>query len=132
MKDVTCHRLLDHRGQVVQRGEVGSAKLSLDEAKTGIGGKLSVARNDEVQMDGWVQTTEHFPHEVLHHGVITKYGSTLYRDGRGLGPTHAHSQLKCLLHVSLNISNTLVDMYMKLHKHLESNGSMCSHVFKCL
>ena len=40
--------------------------------------------------------------------------------------------LKYLLHVSLNISNTLVDMYMKLHKHLGFNGPKCTHVFKCL
>ena len=38
-----------------------------DEAKTGIRGKLCVASNHEMQM---VQTCEHSPHEVLHHGVI--------------------------------------------------------------
>ena len=29
-----------------------------------------MASNHEVQMDGLVQTCEHSPHEVLHHGVI--------------------------------------------------------------
>ena len=32
-------------------------------------------------------------------------------------------------HVSLNISNTLVDMYMK---HVDFDGPTCSHVFTCL
>ena len=42
--------------------------------------------------------------------------------------------ITCLFHVSLNISNTLVDivMYMKLHKILDFDGPMCTHVFKCL
>ena len=30
------------------------------------------------------------------------------------------------LHVSLNISNTLVDMYMKLHTHLDFDGPICT------
>ena len=34
--------------------------------------------------------------------------------------------------VSLNISNTLVDMYMKLPKHLAFDGPICTHVFKYL
>ena len=35
--------------------------------------------------------------------------------------------------VSFNISNTLVHtMYMKLHKHVDFDGPMCTHVFKCL
>ena len=29
-----------------------------------------MTRNHEVQVDGLVQTCEHSPHEVLHHGVI--------------------------------------------------------------
>ena len=33
-----------------------------------------------------------------------------------------------LLHVSLDI-NTLVDMCMKLHKHLGFDGQKCTHVF---
>ena len=70
LADVTCRGLLDHTGQVVQGADVGSAKLPLDEAETGIRGELSVASNHEVQMDGLVQTSEHSPHEVLHHGVI--------------------------------------------------------------
>ena len=32
----------------------------------------------------------------------------------------------------LNMSNTLVDMYMKLHKHVDFDGQMCTHVFACL
>ena len=51
LADVTCRGLLDYMSQV-------------------IGGELSVASNHEVQMDGLVQTCEHSPHEVLHHGVI--------------------------------------------------------------
>ena len=44
-----------------------------------------------------------------------------------------HPQLiKIFLHVSLYISSTLVDMYMKLHKHLGFDGLMHTHVFKCL
>ena len=42
------------------------------------------------------------------------------------------ANLKCLLHASLNILNTLVDMYMKLHKHLDFDGPICTHVFKYL
>ena len=34
---------------------------------------------------------------------------------------------KMFFHVSLNISNTLVD-----HKHLDFDGLKCRHVFKCL
>ena len=49
LADVTCRRLLDHMGQVIQRVNVGSAKLPLDEAKTGIRGELGVASNHEVQ-----------------------------------------------------------------------------------
>ena len=45
---------------------------------------------------------------------------------------NSHPLLKCPFHVSINISNTLVDMYMKLHKHLDFDGPMCNHVFKCL
>ena len=37
-----------------------------------------------------------------------------------------------LLHVSLNISNTLVDMYMKLHKDQGFDDQKCTHEFKCL
>ena len=37
-----------------------------------------------------------------------------------------------LLHISLDISNTLVDMCMKLHKHLGFDGQKCAHVFKYL
>ena len=33
--------------------------------------------------------------------------------------------------VSLNISNALVDMYMKVHKNREFDDPMCTHVFKC-
>ena len=44
-----------------------------------------------------------------------------------------HTQLiKMVFHVFLNISNTLVDMYMKLHKHLHFDGPMYTHVLKCL
>ena len=65
-----CCGLLDYMSQVVQRADIGSVKLSLNETKTGVRGELCVASNHEVQMDGLVQTCEHSPHEVLHHGVI--------------------------------------------------------------
>ena len=42
------------------------------------------------------------------------------------------AKLTCLFHVSLNISNTIADMYIKLHKYLDFDGPMCTHVFKCL
>ena len=29
-----------------------------------------MASNHEVQIDGLVQTFEHSPHQVLHHGVV--------------------------------------------------------------
>ena len=64
-------------GQVVQRADVGSAKFPLDEAKTGIRGELCVASNHEVQRNGLVQTSEHSPHEVLHHGVILILATTV-------------------------------------------------------
>ena len=70
LADVTCRGLLDYTSQVVQRGDIGLAKLPLDKAETGIRGELGVASDHEVQMDGLVQTCEHSPHEVLHHGVI--------------------------------------------------------------
>ena len=70
LADVTCRGLLDYTSQVIQRADVGSAKLPLDEAETGVRGELGVASNHEVQSDGLVQTCEHSPHEVLHHGVI--------------------------------------------------------------
>ena len=44
---------------------------------------------------------------------------------------HAHSQLKCLFHVSLNISNTLVDVHTKFHKRktlIAQCALMCSCV----
>ena len=70
LADVTCRGLLDYTSQVVQRADVGSAKLPLDETETGVRGELCVASDHKVQMDGLVQTCEHSPHEVLHHGVI--------------------------------------------------------------
>ena len=45
---------------------------------------------------------------------------------------HPPTANKCLLHVSLNISNTLVDMCMKLHKHLDIDGPISTRVFKYL
>ena len=44
---------------------------------------------------------------------------------------HTHSWLKCLFHVSL-ISNTLIGMYLKFHKHLGFDGPKCTHVLKLL
>ena len=54
LADVTCRGLLDYTSQVVQRADVGSAKLPLDEAETGVRGELSVASDHEVQMDGFI------------------------------------------------------------------------------
>ena len=34
-----------------------------------------------------------------------------------------------ILHVSLDISTTLVDMCIKLHKYLGFDGQKCTHVF---
>ena len=70
LADVTSRGLLDYTSQVVQRADVGFTELPLDKTKTGIRGKLFVASDHEVLMDGVVQTCEHSPHKVLHHGVI--------------------------------------------------------------
>ena len=70
LAEVTCRELLNCMSQVVQQADVGAAKLSLDEAKTSIGGELCVASNHKVQPDGVVQTSEDSPHQVLHHGVL--------------------------------------------------------------
>ena len=77
LADVTCRGLLDYMSQVVQRADVGFTELPLDEAETGIRGELCVASNHEVQVDGLVQTCEHSPHEVLHHGVILVLATTV-------------------------------------------------------
>ena len=70
LADVTRRGLLDYTSQVVQRADVGFSELPLNETETGVGGELGVASNHEVQVDGLVQTCEHSPHEVLHHGVV--------------------------------------------------------------
>ena len=70
LADVTCCGLLNYISQVVQVADVGSLKLPLDKAETGVRRELCVASDHKVQMDGLVQTCEHSPHEVLHHGVI--------------------------------------------------------------
>ena len=43
LADVTCRGLLDYVSQVVQRADVGFAKLPLDETETSVGGELRVA-----------------------------------------------------------------------------------------
>ena len=70
LADVTCRGLLDYTSQVIQRADVGSAKLPLDLAETGVRGEYCMASNHEMQMDRFVQTCEHSPLEVLHHGVV--------------------------------------------------------------
>ena len=70
LADVTCRGLLDYVSQVVQRADVGFAKLPLDETEPSVGGELRVASNHEVQFDGLMQTCEHSAHKVLHHGVV--------------------------------------------------------------
>ena len=44
---------------------------------------------------------------------------------------HTPTAIKMCFHVSLNISNTLVDLYMKLHKNVDFDGLMCTHLFTC-
>ena len=85
LADVTCRGLLDYTSQVVQRADIGLAKLSLDETKTGVRGELGVTRNHKVQMDGLVQTCEHSPHEVLHHGVILILATAVVSEQTGGG-----------------------------------------------
>ena len=70
LAEITCLRLLDYMSQVIQRPDIGTAKLPLDVAKTRIGGKLGVASDHEMQPDGVVQTCEDSPHKILHHGVF--------------------------------------------------------------
>ena len=77
LAEVTCRGLLNYMSQVVQRADVGAAKLSLDEAKTSIGGELCVASIHKVQPDGVVQTSEDSPHQVLHHGVVLILATTV-------------------------------------------------------
>ena len=85
LADVTCRGLLDYTSQVVQRADIGLAKLSLDETETGVRGELGVTRNHKVQMDGLVQTCEHSPHEVLHHGVILILATAVVSVQTGVG-----------------------------------------------
>ena len=55
----------------------GFSELPIDETKTGVRGELCVACNHEVQFDGLVQTCEHSPHKVLHHGVVFILATTV-------------------------------------------------------
>ena len=77
LAEVTCRGLLNYMSQVIQRADVGAAKLSLDEAKTSIGRELCVASNHKVQPDGVVQTSEDSPHQVLHHGGVLILATTV-------------------------------------------------------
>ena len=43
LAEITCCRLIDYTSQIIQRADVGTAKLPLDEAKTGIRRELGVA-----------------------------------------------------------------------------------------
>ena len=70
LAEITCRRLIDYTSQIIQRADVGTAKLPLDEAKTGIRRELGVASNQKVKPDGVVKTSEDSPHQVLHHGVV--------------------------------------------------------------
>ena len=48
-----------------------------------------MASNHEVQMDGLVQTLEHSPHEVLHHGVVLVPATAVVSMQTGGGFTEA-------------------------------------------
>ena len=42
LAEITCCRLIDYMRQIIQRADVGTAKLPLDEAKTGVRREISV------------------------------------------------------------------------------------------
>ena len=57
LAEITCRRLIDYTSQmsqITQRADIGMAKLSLDEAKTGIRRELGVASTQKVKPDGVV------------------------------------------------------------------------------
>ena len=60
--------------------------------------------------------------------ITTTHATQLHVINNNINP----QLIKISLHVSLNILNTLVDMYVKLHKHLDFDGQKYTHVFKCL
>ena len=70
LAEITCRILLDYTSQVIQRADIGMVKRPLDEVKPHIGGKIGVASDHEMQLDGVVQTCEDSQHQVLHHGVV--------------------------------------------------------------
>ena len=70
LAEITCRRLIDYMSQIIQQTDIGTAKLPLDEAKTGIRRELGVASNQKVKPDGVVKTSEDSPHQVLHHGGV--------------------------------------------------------------
>ena len=71
--------------QVIQRADIGMAKLPLDEAKTRIGGILSVASDHEMQPYGVVQTCEDLQNQVLHHGVVLIVATAVVSMQTGVG-----------------------------------------------
>ena len=52
--EITCRRLIDYMSQIIQRADIGGAKLSLDVAKTGIRREHGVASNQKMKPDGVV------------------------------------------------------------------------------
>ena len=70
LAEITYRRLIDYTSQIIQRADVSTAKLPLDEAKTGIRRELGVASNQKVKPDGVVKTSEDSPHQILHHGGV--------------------------------------------------------------
>ena len=70
---------------------------------------------------------------TIKHGPNTNPITKMFKLSYMLVNNNIHPRLiKMSFHVSLNISNTLVDTYMKLHKNLDFDGPMCTRVFKCL
>ena len=56
LAEITCRRLIDYTSQIIHQADIGTAKLSLDEAKTDIRRELGVASNKKVKPDGVVQS----------------------------------------------------------------------------
>ena len=56
LAEITCRRLIDYMSQTIHQTDIGTAKLSLDEAKTGIRRELGVASNQKVKPDGVVKS----------------------------------------------------------------------------
>ena len=56
LAEITFCRLIDYMSQTIHQADIGTAKLSIDGAKTGIRRELGVASNQKVKADGVVQS----------------------------------------------------------------------------